>query len=84
MLGPWQGHGRQGCPREVSPHSRMLCRTGSVSSGGVQPTWVPFSSTAAHRRRLRFALDVYDSEWVTLNPPFPCVGGPFCLVGALR
>nr|XP_021154902.1 zona pellucida sperm-binding protein 3 isoform X2 [Columba livia] len=38
-------------------------RTGSVSSGGVQPTWVPFGSTAAHRRRLRFALDAYDSTW---------------------
>ncbi|KAK2525186.1 zona pellucida sperm-binding protein 3 [Columba guinea] len=41
----------------------MLCRTGSVSSVGVQPTWVPFGSTAAHRRRLRFALDAYDSTW---------------------
>ncbi|GAB0189671.1 zona pellucida sperm-binding protein 3-like [Grus japonensis] len=38
-------------------------RTGSVSSGAVQPTWVPFGSTVAHRRRLRFALDVYDSTW---------------------
>ncbi|NXF54177.1 ZP3 protein, partial [Oceanites oceanicus] len=39
------------------------CRTGSISSGAVQPTWVPFSSTIAHRRRLHFALDVYDSTW---------------------
>ncbi|NXL68215.1 ZP3 protein, partial [Chordeiles acutipennis] len=38
-------------------------RTGSVSSGAIQPTWVPFASTIAHRRRLRFALDVYDSTW---------------------
>ncbi|XP_075358028.1 zona pellucida sperm-binding protein 3-like [Mycteria americana] len=38
-------------------------RTGSVSSGAVQPTWVPFGSTVAHRRRLRFALDVYDGTW---------------------
>ncbi|NXW09525.1 ZP3 protein, partial [Fregetta grallaria] len=39
------------------------CRTGSISSGPVQPTWVPFGSTIAHRRRLRFTLDVYDSTW---------------------
>ncbi|XP_068255678.1 uncharacterized protein [Nyctibius grandis] len=26
-------------------------RTGSVSSGAIQPTWVPFGSTVAHRRR---------------------------------
>ncbi|XP_032775796.1 zona pellucida sperm-binding protein 3-like [Strigops habroptila] len=38
-------------------------RTGSVSSSAIQPTWVPFGSTVAHRRRLRFALDVYDSTW---------------------
>ncbi|XP_074438603.1 zona pellucida sperm-binding protein 3-like [Larus michahellis] len=38
-------------------------RTGSVSSMAIQPTWVPFSFTVAHRRRLRFALDVYDSSW---------------------
>ncbi|XP_074951241.1 zona pellucida sperm-binding protein 3-like isoform X1 [Phalacrocorax aristotelis] len=38
-------------------------RTGSVSSRAIQPTWVPFSSTVAHRRHLRFALDVYDSTW---------------------
>ncbi|KAM6392664.1 zona pellucida sperm-binding protein 3-like [Pluvialis apricaria] len=38
-------------------------RTGSVSSGAVQPTWVPFASTVAHRRRLRFALDAYDGTW---------------------
>ncbi|NXT48047.1 ZP3 protein, partial [Pluvianellus socialis] len=38
-------------------------RMGSVSSGAVQPTWVPFGSTMAHRRRLHFALDVYDSTW---------------------
>ncbi|NXL37351.1 ZP3 protein, partial [Glaucidium brasilianum] len=39
------------------------CRMGSVSSSAIQPTWVPFGSTIAHRRRLRFALDVYDSTW---------------------
>ncbi|NWS73512.1 ZP3 protein, partial [Crotophaga sulcirostris] len=39
------------------------CRTGSVSSGAIQPTWVPISSTIAHWRPLRFALDVYDSTW---------------------
>ncbi|NXX57811.1 ZP3 protein, partial [Scopus umbretta] len=39
------------------------CRTGSVSSRAVQPAWVPFGSTVAQRRRLRFALDVYDSTW---------------------
>ncbi|XP_074774718.1 zona pellucida sperm-binding protein 3-like [Athene noctua] len=38
-------------------------RTGSVSLGAIQPTWVPFSSTVTHRRHLRFALDVYDSTW---------------------
>ncbi|NXE98452.1 ZP3 protein, partial [Menura novaehollandiae] len=38
-------------------------RTGSVSSGVIHPTWIPFGSTAAHRRRPRFALDVYDSSW---------------------
>ncbi|NWU73809.1 ZP3 protein, partial [Pterocles burchelli] len=38
-------------------------RTGSVSSGAIQPTWVPFSSTVTHRRPLRFALDAYDSTW---------------------
>ncbi|NWT48939.1 ZP3 protein, partial [Chroicocephalus maculipennis] len=38
-------------------------RTGSVSSMAIQPTWVPFSFTVAHRRRLRFALDAYDSSW---------------------
>ncbi|NXV91615.1 ZP3 protein, partial [Calonectris borealis] len=41
----------------------LWCRTGSVSSGAIQPTWVPFGSTVAHRRHLRFALDVYDSTW---------------------
>ncbi|CAM9505699.1 unnamed protein product [Bubo scandiacus] len=38
-------------------------RMGSVSSGAIQPTWVPLSSTVAHRRRVRFALDAYDSTW---------------------
>ncbi|NXW52587.1 ZP3 protein, partial [Nyctiprogne leucopyga] len=38
-------------------------RMGSVSSGAIQPTWVPFGSTIAHRRPLHFALDVYDSTW---------------------
>ncbi|NXS42782.1 ZP3 protein, partial [Balaeniceps rex] len=43
-------------------------RTGSVSAGAVQPTWVPFGSTVAQRRRLRFALDVYDSSWSSRLP----------------
>ncbi|NXD88677.1 ZP3 protein, partial [Halcyon senegalensis] len=54
------------CVRVVSPSPlgvALWCRTGSVSSRAVQPTWVPFHSTVAHRRRLRFALDVYDSSW---------------------
>ncbi|XP_027659982.1 zona pellucida sperm-binding protein 3-like [Falco cherrug] len=38
-------------------------RMGSVSSRAIQPTWVPFGSTIAHQRPLRFALDVYDSTW---------------------
>ncbi|XP_053923054.1 zona pellucida sperm-binding protein 3-like [Cuculus canorus] len=38
-------------------------RTGSVSSQAIQPTWVPFGSTIAHRTPLSFALDVYDSSW---------------------
>ncbi|XP_075568462.1 zona pellucida sperm-binding protein 3-like [Pelecanus crispus] len=38
-------------------------RTGSVSARAIQPTWVPFGFTVAQRRRLRFALDVYDSTW---------------------
>lgn len=45
------------------PRCRVLpCRRGSASSGAVQPTWIPFGSTVAHRRRLRFALDAYDRE----------------------
>ncbi|KAM9015749.1 oocyte-secreted protein 3 [Ara ararauna] len=40
-------------------------RTGSVSSGAIRPTWVPFGSTVAHRRRLRFTLDAYDSTWAS-------------------
>ncbi|NXN20513.1 ZP3 protein, partial [Nycticryphes semicollaris] len=43
-------------------------RTGSISSGAIQPTWVPFGSTVTHRRRLRFALDVYDSFWSSRLP----------------
>ncbi|NXI44907.1 ZP3 protein, partial [Galbula dea] len=41
----------------------LWCRMGSVSSGAIQPHWIPVGSTVAHRRRLRFALDVYDSSW---------------------
>ncbi|NXK24957.1 ZP3 protein, partial [Arenaria interpres] len=44
-------------------------RTGGVSLGGaIQPTWVPFGSTFTHRRRLRFALDAYDSSWSSRLP----------------
>uniref|UniRef100_A0A8B9G701 Zona pellucida sperm-binding protein 3 n=1 Tax=Amazona collaria TaxID=241587 RepID=A0A8B9G701_9PSIT len=48
-------------------------RTGSVSSGAIRPTWVPFGSTVAHRRPLRFALDAYDSTWASrlLQPLYP-------------
>lgn len=62
------------CPREPVTllEDALCCRTGSVSSGALQPTWVPFGSTIAHRRRLRFALDVYDSEWGSpRTPQFP-------------
>lgn len=44
-----------------------LFRTGNVSSLGLQPTWIPFSSTLMHGRRLDFALDVYDSEWCCIQ-----------------
>ncbi|XP_054246766.1 zona pellucida sperm-binding protein 3-like [Indicator indicator] len=46
-------------------------RVGNVSSRALQPNWISFSSTVAHRRRLRFALDVYDSSWSSqlLQPP---------------
>ncbi|XP_062495514.1 zona pellucida sperm-binding protein 3-like [Pezoporus occidentalis] len=40
-------------------------RTGSVSSGPIRPTWVPFGSTVAQRRRLRFTLDAYDRTWAS-------------------
>uniref|UniRef100_A0A8B9TXX2 Zona pellucida sperm-binding protein 3 n=1 Tax=Anas zonorhyncha TaxID=75864 RepID=A0A8B9TXX2_9AVES len=43
-------------------------RRGSISSGAVQPTWIPFGSTVAHRRRLRFALDAYDRSWTSRLP----------------
>ncbi|KAM6073924.1 zona pellucida sperm-binding protein 3-like isoform 2-T2 [Chlamydotis macqueenii] len=52
-------------------------RTGSVSSGAVQPAWVPFGSTVARRRRLRFALDVYNSSWASrLRRPTYSLGDP--------
>ncbi|XP_050752945.1 zona pellucida sperm-binding protein 3-like [Gymnogyps californianus] len=52
-------------------------RTGSVSSGAIQPNWVTFGSTVAHRRRLRFALDVYDSTWSSrLRQPTYSLGEP--------
>ncbi|XP_059577362.1 zona pellucida sperm-binding protein 3 isoform X1 [Alligator mississippiensis] len=51
----------------ASPFSLLIdClypRTGNVSTLGLQPTWVPFSSTVIHRQRLDFALDIYDSTW---------------------
>ncbi|XP_068800278.1 zona pellucida sperm-binding protein 3-like [Struthio camelus] len=34
-----------------------------VSSGTSQPTWVPLVSTVSKHRRLRFALELYDSAW---------------------
>lgn len=62
------GRGRIAEP--VTPLEGALWRrTGSVSSGAIQPAWVSFGSTVAHRRRLRFALDAYDSEWGTPKPP---------------
>ncbi|NXW25460.1 ZP3 protein, partial [Circaetus pectoralis] len=59
--------GKQGAPWGWGPAEPRVPTLpglmGSVSSGAIQPTWVPFGSTVAHRRRLRFALDVYDSTW---------------------
>ncbi|NWH63652.1 ZP3 protein, partial [Geococcyx californianus] len=49
----------------------LWCRTGSVSSRAIQPTWVPISSTIAHQRPLHFALDAYDSTWSSLLPHHP-------------
>ncbi|NWH74118.1 ZP3 protein, partial [Piaya cayana] len=46
----------------------LWCRTGSVSSQAVQPTWISSGSTVAQRRPLSFALDVYDSSW---SSPLP-------------
>ncbi|XP_033918200.1 oocyte-secreted protein 3 [Melopsittacus undulatus] len=43
-------------------------RMGSISSGPIQPTWVPFGSSIAHRRHLRFALDAYDRTWSSRLP----------------
>ncbi|NXN68693.1 ZP3 protein, partial [Himantopus himantopus] len=64
-VGDVAGGGALPAPRDpVTPLEDALWRrTGSISSGAVQPTWVPFGSTVAHRRRLRFALDAYDSTW---------------------
>ncbi|NXK71501.1 ZP3 protein, partial [Amazona guildingii] len=55
------------------PWDALWRRTGSVSSGAIRPTWVPFGSTVAHRRPLRFALDAYDSTWASrlLQPLYP-------------
>ncbi|XP_053098624.1 oocyte-secreted protein 3 [Hemicordylus capensis] len=38
-------------------------RSWNVSSLGLQPTWVPFSSTLMDRQHLDFALEVFDSTW---------------------
>nr|XP_020648061.1 zona pellucida sperm-binding protein 3-like [Pogona vitticeps] len=38
-------------------------RSWNVSSLGLQPTWIPFTSTVMSRQRLDFALEVYDSSW---------------------
>ncbi|XP_042315058.1 zona pellucida sperm-binding protein 3-like [Sceloporus undulatus] len=38
-------------------------RSWNVSSLGLKPTWIPFTSTVMDRQRLDFALEVYDSSW---------------------
>ncbi|KAJ6654134.1 hypothetical protein lerEdw1_007402 [Lerista edwardsae] len=38
-------------------------RSWNVSSLGLRPTWVPFSSTLMDMQRLDFALEVFDSTW---------------------
>ncbi|XP_008108877.1 oocyte-secreted protein 3 [Anolis carolinensis] len=45
-------------------------RSWNVSSLGLKPTWVPFTSTVVDRQRLDFALEVYDSSW-SLPMPDP-------------
>ncbi|NWR67264.1 ZP3 protein, partial [Bucorvus abyssinicus] len=66
-LGAIQGRGDVG-GRLLSLEDALWRRTGSVSSGAIQPAWVPFGSTIAHQRRLRFALDAYDSSWSSRLP----------------
>ncbi|XP_063172147.1 zona pellucida sperm-binding protein 3-like [Candoia aspera] len=41
-------------------------RSWNVSSLGLRPTWVPFSSTVMEKQSLAFALEVYDSSWSQL------------------
>ncbi|XP_061465702.1 zona pellucida sperm-binding protein 3-like [Rhineura floridana] len=38
-------------------------RSWNVSSLGLQPTWIPFTSTVMERQHLEFVLEVYDSMW---------------------
>ncbi|NXN20089.1 ZP3 protein, partial [Indicator maculatus] len=61
-----------GAVEPVTPLKAVLWgRVGNVSSRALQPSWISFGSTVTHRRRLRFALDVYDSSWSSqlLQPP---------------
>nr|XP_042714108.1 zona pellucida sperm-binding protein 3-like [Chrysemys picta bellii] len=60
-------------------------RTSNVSSLGLQPTWVPFSSTLMHRRHLDFALDVYDSTWLSpLSDPTYYLGDLINIQASVR
>ncbi|XP_032081431.1 zona pellucida sperm-binding protein 3-like [Thamnophis elegans] len=43
-------------------------RSWNVSSLGLRPTWVPFTSTVMEHQSLVFALEVYDSSWSQLMP----------------
>ncbi|XP_070582837.1 oocyte-secreted protein 3 [Erythrolamprus reginae] len=43
-------------------------RSWNVSSLGLRPTWVPFTSTVMHHQSLEFALEVYDRSWSQLVP----------------
>ncbi|XP_026541168.1 zona pellucida sperm-binding protein 3-like [Notechis scutatus] len=43
-------------------------RSWNVSSLGLRPTWIPFTSTVMDHQSLVFALEVYDSSWSQLMP----------------
>ncbi|XP_025033034.1 zona pellucida sperm-binding protein 3-like [Python bivittatus] len=43
-------------------------RLWNISSLGLRPTWIPFSSTVMDTQSLAFALEVYDSSWSQLMP----------------